>query len=114
MRWVRVPDRYPISDEEVDVVEWLVPICFFWILTSLIIGGSDLEIRGGAVQQLLGLVLTFAIYLLVWALVRMVARGTGVTTSVLIATAVASLLLPVLTRIGFRITGVRLSKLAAH
>jgi hypothetical protein len=96
------------------VVEWLAPICLFWILSSLILGGGDLEIRGGTVAQLFGLVVTFAIYLGVWALVRMVTRGTGVVTSVLIATAVASLLLPVLARIGFRLTGVRLTKLAAH
>jgi hypothetical protein len=96
------------------VVEWLVPICFFWILTSLILGGGDLDVRGGAAQQVLGLIATFAIYLAVWALVRMVARGSGVGTSVVIATAVASLLLPVLSRIGFRVMGVRLSKAAAH
>ena len=114
MHWVPSSRPVPIADAEVVVVEWLAPICLFWILSSLILGGGDLEIRGGTAAQLLGLVVTFAIYLAVWALVRMVARGTGVVASVFIATAVAALLLPVLARVGFRVTGVRLSRLAAH
>lgn len=96
------------------MVEWLVPICLFWLLISLIIGGSGLDIRGGPLQQVLGLLGTFAIYLAVWAVVRMLARGSGVVTSVVIATVLASLLLPVLSKIGFRMLGARLSRTAAH
>jgi hypothetical protein len=43
----------------------------------------------------------------------MVASGVGEVAPVVIAVAVASLLIPVLARIGFRILGVRLSRPAA-
>lgn len=96
------------------MVEWLVPICFFWILTSLLLGGGDLEIRGGSVAQLLGLLGTFALYLALWAVLRMVLGGAGQIRAVVVATIVASVLLPIVSRVGFRIVGVRLTRRAAH
>jgi hypothetical protein len=98
------------------VVEWLVPAALFWSLAALYLGGGHVNIQGGSFQQLVGLLDTFVLYLIVWAVVRALVRGAvGVVPSVLIATAVASLLLPLLAKFGFRVLGVRLSKAkAAH
>lgn len=96
------------------MVEWLVPVSLFWALSALYLGGGHVRIEGGALRQFIGLLDTFVLYLVVWWVVRMLARGAGVIPSILIATAIASLLLPVLSKVGFRIMGVRLSKAAAH
>ncbi len=96
------------------MVEWLVPVSLYWALAALYLGGGHVRIEGGAVRQFIGLIDTYVLYLVVWWAVRAAVRGMGVIPSVLIATAVASLLLPVLSKIGFRIMGVRLSRAAAH
>lgn len=95
------------------MVEWLAPVCFFWILTSIYLGGTAIEIRGGGPRQLFAVFVTFALYLVTFFLIRMVARGLGPVASVVAATVGAAFLLPILARIGFRVLGVRLSRPAA-
>ncbi len=94
------------------MVEWLVPLALFWAFSALFLGGGHVRVEGRGMMQFIGLIATFVLYLVVWWGVRAAARGVGVIPSVLIATAVASLLLPILTLIGFRILGVRVSKAA--
>ncbi|MGH7502489.1 MAG: hypothetical protein ACREL7_12120 [Longimicrobiales bacterium] len=96
------------------MVQWLAPICLFWILAAIYLGGTRIEIHGGGPRQLFGVLGTFALYLGVWALTRMVAGGLGEIPSVLVAIVVASLLIPVVARIAFRVVGVKLSRAPAH
>ena len=96
------------------MVEWLVPVTLFWALSAIYFGGGHVRIEGGTFGQFIGLLDTFVLYLVVWWVVRLLARGVGVIPSVLLATAAASLLLPVLAKVGFRIWGVRLKKATAH
>lgn len=95
------------------MVEWLAPVSLFWLLASIYFGGTNIEIRGGGPRQLVAVFVTFALYLVVWALIRMGARGLGAIPSVVVATIAASILIPVLARVGFRVMGVRLSRPAA-
>jgi hypothetical protein len=97
------------------VVEWLAPIALFWTTTAVYLGGFALKIEGGSgLTQTLGIVTTFALYLVVWAVLRMVLQGAvGTVPAVLFACVIATLLLPILTRVGFRVLGVRISKAAA-
>lgn len=95
------------------MVEWLAPVCLFWILVSIYLGGTHIEIRGGGPRQLLAVFVTYALYLVAFALVRMVAGGPGNVGAVVAATVAASLLLPILARLGFLLLGVKLSRPAA-
>lgn len=97
------------------MLEWLVPISLFWTFIALYLGGFKIEIRGGGgFRQLIGLLGTFVLYLAAFFVLRMVLRGpVGTIGAVAVATLIATLLLPVLSRIGFMITGVRITKAAA-
>ena len=99
------------------MVEWLAPIALFWIVTSIYLGGFALKFEGGSgLTQTLGILATFALFLVVWALLRMVLQGVvGTVPAVVFACVFTTLLLPILARVGFRVVGVRISKTAvAH
>ena len=56
-------------------MEWLVPICLFWTLAALYLGGWPVEIvGGGGVRQVIGLVNTFLLFIIVFAGLRAVLR----------------------------------------
>jgi hypothetical protein len=97
------------------VVEWLAPIALFWTMASMYLGGFQIRIEGGSgLQQIIGLIITFALYLGAYTLLHMALRGVvGTVFSVIFACLIASLLMPILARIGFRLVGVRISKAAA-
>jgi len=97
------------------VIEWLAPICLFWTVAALYLGGFKIEIRGGnGIRQFVGVLDTFVLYLAVWALLHMLLRGAiGSVGSVAVACIIATVLLPILSRIGFMIMGVRITKAAA-
>lgn len=93
------------------MVEWLVPISLFWIIAAVYLGGADIRIRGGSgPREMLGLLLTFGVFLGVWALLRMLVGGflNGPLT-VAIALVGAAVLLPLISRLTFRIVGVRIT-----
>lgn len=93
------------------LVEWLAPVAAFWTLAAMYLGGTAIRIQGGGgLRQIGGLLVTFALFLGVFAVVRALLSGTvGVTLTVVAAVVAASLLLPLLCRVGFRILGVRIS-----
>ena len=93
-------------------MEWLVPICLFWTLAALYIGGWPIEVvGGGGVKHVIGLIDTFVLYIVAFAILRAVLGGFGgLFGSVIIPTAVASLALPVLAWAGYLIVGVRIQK----
>jgi hypothetical protein len=93
------------------VVEWLAPVALFWTMAALYLGGFPLTIEGGGgARQFLALLITFALYLAVWFGLRAVLRGpAGAIGGVAIACLVATVLLPLLARVGFRAFGVRIS-----
>lgn len=93
------------------LVEWLTPVAAFWTLAAMYLGGTAIRIQGGGgLRQIGGLLVTFALFLGVFAAARAILSGTlGVTLTVIVGTGAAALLLPILSRVGFRVLGVRIS-----
>jgi hypothetical protein len=98
------------------MLDWLVAVILFWVASALYFGGLQRDVEGGTgFRQFVGLLLTYAIFLVVWgALYKIV--GVETAKGVLIASAVAALLLPLEVRLGFLLVGarVRRSSAAAH
>lgn len=96
------------------MIAWLAPIALFWTVTALYLGGFQLRIEGGGgVQHFVGLILTLALYLVVYGVLHMLLRASaGPVLSVLIGCVACTLLLPILSRIGFMVVGVKIRSTA--
>jgi hypothetical protein len=95
------------------VLVWLVPIAVFWSLAALYVGGAAINIEGGGGgRQTLGLLLLFASYLGVYAVSGMVLAGVaGAAFGVIVfPLLIASIAMPLLTRVTFKIVGVSVSR----
>lgn len=92
------------------MVTWLVPVCLFWTLTALYLGGFRLDIEeASGVRHLGGLAITFVLYLAVWwGLHRVLGGVLPSIASIVVASLVTIVLLPLLSRAGFRALGVRI------
>lgn len=90
------------------MVTWLVPVCLFWTMTALYLGGFRLDIEDkSGMRNLGGLVVTFVLYLLVWwGIHGALARGLPAIGAEVAASVIVILLLPLLSRAGFRAFGV--------
>lgn len=99
------------------MLEWLIPVCAFFPFTALYLGALRIEPGGGrGLQQVLGLMLTFVVYLVVWRVLHAVLAGLGpILGGVVLATVVTTLLLPLEARLGYLVVGVKLKRIArAH
>jgi hypothetical protein len=98
------------------MLDWLIPIALFWTMAALYLGGMNVDVEGGSgPRQVLGLVLTFVLFLVVWGVLHTVLGGIGaVLWGVIVPTALTILALPLIARIGFRVVGVRLRRVDAH
>ena len=95
------------------MLEWLVPIGLFWITGAIYLGGFPLEFEGDSgLRQTLGLLATFAAFLLVWAGLRLVLGGAlpGALGGMMLPIAITIFLFPWLARAGFRAAGVRIRR----
>jgi hypothetical protein len=103
------------ASREVDVVHWVAAIGLFWTVSALYLGGFQLRIEGGgAFQHLVGLLITLALYLGVFALVHSLLIGpVGPVLSIVFGCLAGVLLLPLESRLGFMILGVKIRS-AAH
>ena len=95
------------------MLAWLVPIAVFWSLAALYLGGAAINIEGGGGgRQTSGLLLLFASYLGVYTICGLALTGVagaafgGIVFPVLIA----SISIPLLTRVMFKLGGVRVSR----
>ncbi len=97
------------------MLDWLIPMGAFWVIAALYLGGM-VEVEGGSgARQLLGLLVTFFLFLAVWAGLRMLLGGfIGVLGRVILPTALSLLAIGLLARIGFRLFGVRVVHAEAH
>jgi hypothetical protein len=96
---------------------WLVPVCVFFPIVALYLGGMRTEpANGSGFQQVIGLVITMALFMALWAVLRTVldaplgARLGGVV----VPTVAAVLAMPLEVRVGYLLVGVRLKRVAAH
>jgi hypothetical protein len=92
------------------VVVWLVPVCAFLVAAPMYYGGFPIRFEGGGgVRQSGGLLLSFAAYLTLAVMLRGVLDGMMATFfAVVISTIVSLLLVPLLSRLAFRVFGVRI------
>lgn len=97
------------------MVEWLIPMSAFFPFAALYLGALRIEPGGGrGLQQVLGLLITFAVYLILWRLLHAALGGLGpILGGVVITTVVTTLLLPLEARLGYRVAGVKLKRIAA-
>ena len=93
-------------------MEWLVPICLFWTLAALYLGGFPVEVVGGnGFRQVMGVIDSYVLFILVWALLRAVLGGLGgLLWSAVIPTILVSLALPLIIWAGYIVMGVRVQK----
>jgi hypothetical protein len=112
----RSPGTHLTVSAEDDVIEWLTPIALFWTVAALYLGGFAITIEGGGgLRHVLGLLATFVLFMVVYGVVHTVLRGmVGPVFSVALGVLVSTLLLPVLSRVGFMLTGVKIRKVAGH
>lgn len=87
--------------------DWLVAICLFWFAAALYFGGFERDVQGASgFRNFVGLVLSYAVFLVVWGVIHaFVAPESAV--SILVASAVAGLALPLELRVGFMLVGAR-------
>lgn len=92
------------------VVLWLVPICAFLVAAPMYYGGMPIRVvGGGGIRQTGGLLVSFAGYLAAAVLLRGLLEGAMPQFfAVVISTIVALLLVPALSRVGFRVFGVKI------
>lgn len=92
---------------------WLIPICAFFPVVALYLGGMKVEPGGGGgVQQVVGLLLTFVAFMALWAGLHYALQGplgAGLGGAVL-PTVIAVLALPLESRLGYVIVGVRMKQ----
>ena len=95
------------------MLEWLVPIALFWIVGAVYLGGFPVEFEGDSgLRQTLGLLATFAAFLVTWVVLRAAlgAAVPGFIGGMLVPIAITIFLFPWLARFGFRAAGVRITR----
>lgn len=94
------------------MLEWLIPVCAFFPFAALYLGALRIEPGGGrGLQQVLGLLLTFVVYLVVWRVLHALLAGLGpILGGVVLTTVVTTLGLPLEARAGYLIVGVKLKR----
>lgn len=92
------------------IVEWLVPVAVFWMVGGMYLGGAPITIEGGGgVRQIGGLLVSLVLFLAAWAGLRALLAGfTGAILSIVFATLVATVVLPLICRLGFLVLGVKI------
>ena len=97
------------------MVQWLVPVCLFALFSSLILGGSSIEPKGGSgLRRMLGLLVSCVVHVFLWNGLR-IALGSflGPTAAMVIASLIAIPGVLLAAWIGFIIFGVKLGHAAA-
>jgi hypothetical protein len=90
---------------------WLAAFCLFWVVASLYLGGLDVELEGGSgFRQLLGLLVMNVLFLAAWRALAAALGGLGGLPGVVLPYLLTVLLVPVLARAGFGVTGVKLRR----
>ncbi len=95
------------------MLPWLAPISIYWTLAAIYFGGAPIHIEGGGgVQTILGLLVHFAVYLAIFAILRSVLLAPlgEIFGGVIFPLIVTSALLTVTGRLVFRLVGIRIAK----
>lgn len=96
------------------MLDWLLAGILFWVASALYFGGLEHDVEGGTgFRQFIGLLLTYAIFLVVWAVLHKV-LGEHTAKGLLLASVITALLLPIEARVGFMLVGAKLRKSSSH
>jgi hypothetical protein len=94
--------------------DWLVAVVLFFVAAPLYFGGLQRDVQGGTgFRQFVGLLLTCAIFLVVWSVLNKFI-GPETAKGLLIPSVVTGLLMPIWVRVGFLLVGARVRRSAAH
>jgi len=90
---------------------WLAAFCLFWVVSSLYLGGMNVELEGGSgFRQLLGLLVMNILFLAAWRALAAAIGGLGGLPGVVLPFLLVVLLVPVLARAGFGAMGVKVRR----
>lgn len=94
------------------MLEWLVPVCFFWLAAAIYLGGMAVDVEGGnGLTQVMGLLVTFVLFLVTWRVLGLLLGGIApVLGDLVLPTILSALLLPILSRAGFGLLGVKVRR----
>lgn len=94
------------------VVQWVLVISLFWMISALFLGGAPIRIEGGGgIRQSAALLTSFAAFLALWyGLDAALAGMASPVTSFLAAAGLSALLLPALSIGVFRLLGIRIRR----
>lgn len=91
------------------MIEWLIPISVFWVMAAVFFGGLYDAEGGSGGRQFLGLLLTFALYMAIFAVLRLALGGLwGPLGRLILPLALPTMLLGRLGQVAFRLVGVRI------
>jgi hypothetical protein len=90
------------------MIEWIVPIGLFWVIASVQFGGLIDAENGSGARQLLGLLVTFAAYLVISRVLHLAFGGLPFLLRLGLSTALPLLALGWIARGAFRVVGVRI------
>lgn len=97
------------------MIQWLAPIALFTTLSAMYLGGFRIRIEGGNANQVLGLLVMFVLFLVVYSVVRIALAGVvGTIAAIVFGCIVAALAMPFYGPIAFRVVGARITKDVAH
>jgi hypothetical protein len=86
----------------------LLPVMLFWLLAALYLGGWAVDLRGGrGPTQIIGLLLSFVLFVVVWKLLHRAFLGFGeILGGIVITTFITAALLPAVAWLGYKMVGV--------
>ncbi len=113
-------DSIPFPDTEAPLIHWLFAICVFWLVGAVFFGGVYDAETGSAGRQALGLLLNFAVFLGIFALLRFALVGlfglggeSGFPSTVwgtILPTAIPTMLIGRIGRLVFGLVGVTMAR----
>ena len=99
------------------MIDWLFAICIFWIVAAVFFGGLYDAETGSAGRQALGLLLNFAVFLGIFAALRLGLVGLGGESGFLrtvlgtvVPTAIPTMLLGRIGKLVFGLVGVTMAR----
>lgn len=99
------------------MIDWLIATCVFWLMGAVFFGGLYDAETGSAGRQVLGLLLNFAVFMGIFALLRFALVGLGGESGFLrtvwglvLPTAIPTMLLGRIGKLVFRLVGVTMAR----
>lgn len=93
---------------------WLAAFCLFWIVSSIYLGGLDVELEGGSgFRQFLGLIVMLVFFMVLWRLLAALLGGLGGLPGLVLPFGLTVLTMPLLARLSFLLMGVKVRRGAA-